>query len=173
MQCFDQHYKSEISDEVFNIISKELNVNGNICLLLEKYFKFLNKYERQCAKEVDSNYDPYRDFGQEEKIDYTNKKLNMLPIHKDLSKLDSNKIEIDYDASGLYPSAIWDEKSVYSKIETGFAFKPDMIDVYVEAFIIQTFNQDGDESAILKIKYYKPLNLVFQHLPVKEKFKKM
>ena len=97
----------------------------------------------------------------------------MLPIHKDLSKLDSNKIEIDYDASGLYPSAIWDEKSVYSKIETGFAFKPDMIDVYVEAFIIQTFNQDGDESAILKIKYYKPLNLVFQHLPVKEKFKKM
>ena len=32
--AFNQHYKSEISDEVFNIISKELNVNGNICELL-------------------------------------------------------------------------------------------------------------------------------------------
>ena len=36
--AFNQNYKSEISDEVFNIISKELNVNGNICDILEKYF---------------------------------------------------------------------------------------------------------------------------------------
>ena len=34
--AFNQHYKSEILDEVFNIISKELNVNGNICDILEK-----------------------------------------------------------------------------------------------------------------------------------------
>ena len=32
--AFNQHYKSENSDEVFNIISKELNVNGNICEIL-------------------------------------------------------------------------------------------------------------------------------------------
>ena len=38
--AFNQHYKSESSDEVFNIISKELNVNGNICENLEKYFNF-------------------------------------------------------------------------------------------------------------------------------------
>ena len=75
MQCFDQHYKSEISDKVFNIIPKELNVNGNICHLLEKYSKFLNKYERQCAKEFDSNYDPYRDFGQEKKLIILTKNL--------------------------------------------------------------------------------------------------
>ena len=37
--AFNQHYKSEISDEVFNIISKELNVSGNICEILEKYFE--------------------------------------------------------------------------------------------------------------------------------------
>ena len=55
--AFNQHYKSEISDEVFNIISKELNVNGNICEILEKYFEFLNKYEKQYAKEFDSKYD--------------------------------------------------------------------------------------------------------------------
>ena len=43
--------------------------------------------------------------------------------------------------------------------------------VYVEAFNDQTFNQDGDESAILRIKYYNPRDLIFQHLPVKEKVK--
>ena len=32
--AFNQHYKSEFSDEVFNIISKELNVNDNICEFL-------------------------------------------------------------------------------------------------------------------------------------------
>ena len=38
--AFNQHYKCEISDEVFNIISKELNVDGNECDILEKYFEF-------------------------------------------------------------------------------------------------------------------------------------
>ena len=48
-----------------------------------------------------------------------------------------------------------------------------MSDVYLEAFNIQTFNQDGDESAILIIKNYNPPDLIFQHLPVKEKVKKI
>ena len=55
------------------------------------------------------------------------------------------------------------------EIETGFAFKLHMNDVYVEAFNNQTFNQDGNGSAILKIKNYNPPNLIFQRLPVKEK----
>ena len=96
----------------------------------------------------------------------------MLPIHKQLSKLDSNKTQTDYDANSQYPSAMWDENSVYPKIETGLAFKPDINDVYVKAFNNQTFNEDGDETAILGIKYYNPPNLIFQHLPVKEKVKK-
>ena len=97
----------------------------------------------------------------------------MLSIHKELSKLNSNKTQMDFDAPSLYPSAMWDENSVYPKIETGFAFKPHMHKTYVEAFNNQTFNEDGDESAILAIKYYNPPNLVFQHLPVKEKVKKI
>ena len=48
-----------------------------------------------------------------------------------------------------------------------------MSDVFVEAFNNQTFNEDGDESAILKIKYYNPHNLIFQHLPDKEKVKEI
>ena len=48
-----------------------------------------------------------------------------------------------------------------------------MKDVYVEAFNNQTFNQDGKESAILRIKYYNPCDLIFQHLIVKEKIEKI
>ena len=59
--AFIQRYKFEISDEVFNIISKELNFKGNICDVLEKYFEFLYKYQKHCAKEYDSEYDDYRD----------------------------------------------------------------------------------------------------------------
>ena len=96
----------------------------------------------------------------------------MLPIHKDLSKLNSNETQMGYDANSLYPSAMWDKNSRYPEIETGFAFQPDMNDVYVEALNNQKFNEGGDESAILTIKYYNPPDLIFQHLS-KEKFKKV
>ena len=39
-------------------------------------------------------------------------KLNMLPIQKELAKLDSNKTQMDYDAKSLYHSAMWDEISM-------------------------------------------------------------
>ena len=49
-KSFIQKNKSENSDEVFNNVSKELNVIGNICDL-ERYFEFLDKYEKLYAKE--------------------------------------------------------------------------------------------------------------------------
>ena len=133
MQCNHQ-YKSEISYEMFHIISTELNINGNICDLLEKYFKILSKYEKHYAKEFDSKYNDYRDIDQKETTESINKKLNMLAIHKELSNLDSDETQMDFDATTLYPSAMWDEKSNYPEIETVFAFKPDMNDAYVEPF---------------------------------------
>ena len=45
--ALNQYYKSSISDEVFKIISKELNVNGNICEILEKYFEYTNKRRKR------------------------------------------------------------------------------------------------------------------------------
>ena len=92
---FIQHFNSEISDEVFNNISKELNVNGNIYDLLEKYFEFLSKYENLYAKEHDSEYEDYRDINQREKIEYFNNEFNMLPVHEQLSQLDLNNTQMD------------------------------------------------------------------------------
>ena len=72
--AFNQHYKSEISDEVFNIIFKELNVDNvgsNVCDFLEKYFEFLKKHERK----FDSKYNDYKDIDQKEKEKYVKKNL--------------------------------------------------------------------------------------------------
>ena len=48
-----------------------------------------------------------------------------------------------FDATSLYPSAMWVENSVYPQIETGFVLKPHMNKFYVDAFNNQTFNEDG------------------------------
>ena len=48
--------------------------------------------------------------------------------------------------------------------------KKNMNNELVEKFNYQTFTRG---SAILKIKYYNPKNLIVQHLPVTEKGKKI
>ena len=159
---------------MFNFISKDLNVDGNLYEILGKSFEYTNKHGQIIIEnEYFSQFNDYRDNDAEEKTDDINKKFCMLPFHKELSNLDSNKTQMDYDANSLHPSAMREGNLVYPKRENGFVFKPDMNNVYVEALNNQTFNQDCDESAILRIKYYNPPNLIFQHLPVKEKVKKV
>ena len=120
--ALNQHYKSESSDEVFNFISKELNVDGNIRDILEKYIEFLNKYEKQNAKKLLQNMMIIEILITKKKRIFVNKKLNMLPIHKEMSKLNSNKTQMDYDSTPLYLSAKWDENSLYPKIGSGYCF---------------------------------------------------
>ena len=119
------------------------------------------------------NFDDYRDNDGEERTKHINKELNKLAIHKKLQKLHLTYVMMDFDATSLHHSAMWDEKPLYPKIETGFAFKPHMNKTYVDAFINQIFNQDGIESAILRSKYYNPPDFIFEHLPVKVKVKNM
>ena len=97
---------------------------------------------------------------------YINQKLGDLEIHKKLKQLKLVHLLWDYGANSLNPSAMWDENSIYPRIETGYAFTRDMNKFLVHKFNNQTFTQG---SAILKIKYYNPKNLTVQHLPVKEK----
>ena len=46
-----------------------------------------------------------------------------------------------------------------------------MNDIYVGTSINQTFNEDGNESANLKLKHLNPPNPIIQRLPVKKKIK--
>ena len=39
----------------------------------------------------------------------------MLLVHEQLSKLDLNNFQMDFDATSVHPSGMWDENSVYPK----------------------------------------------------------
>ena len=76
----------------------------------------------------------------------------------------------NFDCVSLYSSAMWDKVSIYPRTRRGYAFTPDMNDELVEKVNTQTFTQG---SGILKIKFYNPKVLIVQHIPVKEKEKKI
>ena len=79
--ALNQSYKSTISEKVRNIFSKEVDVNGNICEILEKDFEYTNKQSKQIENKYDSQIRGYRDIDQEERTEHINKKLNKPPIH--------------------------------------------------------------------------------------------
>ena len=109
---------------MFTFISNELNIQGNICGVVKKYFEFTNKQRKAIENEYDSQFDDYGHINQEERTKYINNKINKLPIHENLQKLNLNDVMMDFDATSFYPSAMRDENSVYTKIANGFAFKP-------------------------------------------------
>ena len=168
--AFNQNYKSKICDEVLKIISKELKFEGTVYDKIEAYMKYKKHHEEIIQKEYENKYNDYRDIDEEEMNNYVKKTLGEFPIHILIQELSLNDLLWDFDAVSLYPSAMSGSKSIYPRIETGYAFKPDMNDELVEKFNNQTFTQG---SAILKIKYYNPKNLLVQHLPVIEKEKKI
>ena len=129
-----------------------------------------NKYIKIFEKEYEDQYNDYRDEDIEEKEKYINQKLNNLRLHKIIKRIELIHLLWDFDAVSLYPSAMWDEISIYPRIETGYAFTRDMNSELVEKFNTGNFTQG---SAILKIKYYNPKNLIVQHIPIKEKEKKI
>ena len=128
--------------------------------------KYKKKYCDIYKKEYESQFNDYRDENEDDKENYINKKLGDLKIHKLLKQINLIDLLWDFDATSLYPSAMWDEKSIYPRIETGYAYTSAMNDELVNKFNTGNFNRG---SAILKIKYYNPKNLFVQHIPVKEK----
>ena len=127
------------------------------------HFKFIKE-------EYESKFNDYRDIDEEEMNNYINKKMGDFPSQKLLQELGLNDLIWDFEAVSLYPSAMSEEKSLFSRIENVYAFKLNMNDELVEKFNTQTFTQG---SAILKIKFYNPKNLIVQHLSVKGRVKKM
>ena len=168
--AFNQYYKSKHCDDILKIINKELAVKGTVYDTIEAYVEYKSKHFKIFEKEYEDRFDDYRDENVEEKEKYINEKLSELRLHKIIKRIELIHLLWDYDAVSLYPSAMWDEKSIYPRIETGYAYTRDMNDELVEKFNTRNFNQG---SAILKIKYYNPKNLIVQHIPIKEKEKKI
>ena len=117
-------------------------------------------------EEYETKFNDYRDEDEEEKENFINEKLSKLPIHHLIKQIKVDDLLWDFDAVSLYPAAMWDENSIYPRIETGYAFTEDMNDQLAQKFNNGNFNQG---SAILKIKYYNPKKLIVQHIPRKGK----
>ena len=82
--ALNQYYKSNISKEVFNIIAKELNNNGNdnVCEINNKYFEYTNEQRKLIEDEYDSKFNDYQDNDEEERTEHINKELNKLNTQK-------------------------------------------------------------------------------------------
>ena len=150
-------------------ISEELNITGNVYDIIEGYMNYKKKHYKVFEEEYESNFSDYRDENLEEKQKYSNEKLSDLPIHQAIRQSKIIELLWDFDCVSSYPSAMWDKNSIYPKIESVYAFTRNLNDELVEKFNNQTFTRG---SAILKIKYYNPKNLIVQRLPVKEREKK-
>ena len=55
-------------------------------------------------------------------------RLSELDISKKLQSLTCDDLLMAFDATSLYPSAMYDEKSFFPKVETGYAFTLEMND---------------------------------------------
>ena len=161
---------SKICDDILKVISEELNVKGKIYDIIEAYLNYNTKHFKVFEKECENQFKDYRDEDVEEKEKFIGEKLSELPIHQLIKQTKVDEIFWDFDAVTLYPSAMWDENSFYPRIETGHAFTRDMENELVEKFNTGNFTQG---SAISKIKYYNPEKLIVQHIPIKEKVKKL
>ena len=75
---------------------------------------------------------------------------------------------VSYDFNNLYPSAQIDKNSTSPKIETAYPFKKFMNESICTLFNSGRWNE-LNRSAFLTVKCHNPENLIFQHLPVKEK----
>ena len=78
------------------------------------------------------------------------KKLGEFPIHQFLQELSLEELLWGFEAVSLYPSAMSDGKSIYPRIETGYADTSDMKNDLVKKLKNQTFTQG---SAILRRMY--------------------
>ena len=168
--AFNQYYKSKHCDDILKIINKELAVKGTVYDTIEAYMEYKNKHFKNFEKEYEDQFNDYRDEDVDKKEKYINEKLGELRLPKLLKRIELIHLLWDYDAVSLYPSAMSDEHSIYPRIETGYAYTRDMNYELVEKFNNGNFNQG---SAILKIKYYNPRDLIVQHLPIKEKVNKI
>ena len=147
--AFSHYYKSKIYDDILKIISEEINVKGNIYDILEAYLNYKNKHFEIYEKEFENHFNDYRDEDVQEKEKFINEKLSQLPIHQLLKQIEVDELLREFDAVSLSPSAMWDNSSIYPRVESGYAFTKDMNVKLVEKFNTGKFNQG---SVILKMK---------------------
>ena len=168
---FVRYFESNQCEEILNTIKKHLKINDNeISNIIDEYLKYINTKRDEFKTEFENNEKDYRKINKKELEKFLERKLGELEISKELQKINKDDLLVSYDFNSLYPSAQIDKNSFWPKIETACPFKKYMSDSICSLFNSGRWNQ-LNRSAFLTIKYHNPENLIFQHLPVKEKIK--
>ena len=100
-----------------------------------------NNFLKIFEKEYESKLNDYRHEDKEENEKFIIEKLSKLPIDQIIKQIKLDELLWDFDDNSLYPSAILVEKSIFPRIETGYAYTIDLSDELLEKFNTQTFNQ--------------------------------
>ena len=149
-----------------------MKINDNeISNIIDKYLKFINTKRDEFKIKFENNEKDYRKIIKKDLDKFINKKLGELEISKELQKIDKEDFLVSYDFNSFYPSAQIDKNSTWPKIETSYPFKKHMNESICTLFNSGRWNE-LNRSAFLTVKYHNPENLIFQHLPIKEKIEK-
>ena len=150
-------------------IKKHLKINDDeISNIVDEYLKYINNKRREYKLDFGNNEKVYRKINKKELDKFIDKKLGELEKSKELKKINKDDLLVSYDFNSLYPSAQIDKNSTWPKIETAYPLKKHMNDSIFTLFNSGRWNE-LNRSAFLTVKYHNPPNLIFQHLPIKEK----
>ena len=167
--AFNTYFESNQSEEILNTIKTHLKINDNeISNIIDEYLKYITTKRKEYTLAFENGEKDYRKISKKELDKVLKRKLGELEISKELQKINKDDLIVSYDFNSLYPSAQIDKNSTRPKIETAYPFKKHMIDAICYLFNSGKWNQ-LNRSAFLTIKYHNPENLIFQHLPIKEK----
>ena len=169
--ALNSYFESNQCEEILNTIKKHLKINVNeISNIIDEYLNYINTKRGEYTIEFGNGEKDYRKINKKELEKFLERKLGELEISKDLQKINKEDLLVSYDFNSLYPSAQIDKNSTWPKIETAYPFKKHMNDAVCYLFNSGKWNQIN-RSAFLTVKYHNPENLIFQHLPIKEKIK--
>ena len=167
--AFNRYFESNQCEEILNTIKKHLKTNDNeISNIIDEYLKYINTKRNEFKLEFENGEKDYRKINNKELDKFLERKLGELNISKELQKIDKDDLLVSYDFNSLYPSAQIDKNSTWPKIETSYPFKKHMNDSICTLFNSGRWNE-LNRSAFLTVKYHNPPNLIFQHLPIREK----
>ena len=105
---------------------------------------------------------------EKETEDFVDENFVDLEVSKDLRMINKDDLLVSGDFNNIYRIAEADGNSTWSAIETANPFEKYLNDAVCEKIVSGRWDELG-RSAFLTVKYHKPANLIFQHLPVKER----
>ncbi|ESO85521.1 hypothetical protein LOTGIDRAFT_155008 [Lottia gigantea] len=137
-------FKTNKMDEICNILTNKMD---EICNILKEFSETRS----------DNIIDLFKE--------YSKSKKDKTEVNSKLKKIKCTKL-MAFDANGLYPLVMSDLDSEYPKAESGRPFLPEENKEFVELFNEQKFRP---RTAILKVWFEYPTNMLFQPIPSKDK----